>query len=143
MPAITSPCPLYPLPPPNFFPTFPPPPFSLQVLTDRVKDETDLVARCLPLLKGANPLAAWAQLLGREEAQEHARWGADGSEREREARGMVRRGFTAHPPTAALPLQQHLKHSPSFLFHPAALDPLCTAPLPPDRTPPLVPCQVG
>ena len=43
------------------------------MLSDRAKDDSDLVARCLPLLNGTNPLDAWGQVLGNEEALKHPR----------------------------------------------------------------------
>ena len=66
LPNVTPPLSLGFIPPSN------PSPLR-QVLTDRTKDESDLVARCLPLLKGTNPLDAWGQVLGNEEALKHPR----------------------------------------------------------------------
>jgi hypothetical protein len=49
--------------------------FGSEALSSRTKDENDLVARCLPLFKAANPLEAWAKILGNDKAMEHPRWG--------------------------------------------------------------------
>ena len=47
--------------------------FGSEALLARSKDENDLVARCLPLFKGINPLEAWTQMLGNEEATANPR----------------------------------------------------------------------
>ena len=43
-------------------------PSTEEGVAPRMKDEGDIVARCLPLISGPQPLEAWTQVLAREEA---------------------------------------------------------------------------